>query len=711
MQELSLTVNDILTKDSKIVYLTGSGCSTYKPSCLVELKDFTKALLNFACDKHEVEKILELEDFKFENLIEILRHQIDKDLKIFDFFDLCDKPNPFHYFLAKKILEGNYVLTTNFDLLIERALLNSGVTKENVSLAITEKDFEKFQDLCKQDKNKDHLLCKLLGSTKNLITNENTKQYFTSLLNKIGGFKDNASILEIESSKRNLLENVLSNSTLIVLGFSAVKDNCIASILKNGIEVKKIAWINHVENQNGREKIYEILNSDVKSSNDLNELDKYLFEIKRNTPNVQLFRVDVDSKKLVEGLIDPTLKISSDNFNIDLLTWLNEKIKISNEVKKFVVPHIIFFNFNRFDDALKTGEKALNILDRSKDVLDKLLVMNNIGWIYFSKGNFSEAINRFHEALLLAGETGDSKSQIIFLNNLGEIYEKVNDYQESLKYYYESLGIAEDTRDLTEKLRCINFIVDLHEKLDHYDEAIKWYDKAIKTAESLNDLSSKAIYLNNLAAIHYKKGDYPSAAEFFKQSEKIVSELHDDDKLAIHLNNIGVFYQNNKEYQKALEKFDEALYIDELSGNLKGKMWRLNKIGCVYQELKKYSDALMWFKMGLYTAKKLKDTVMIGAFYNAIGKTYFFEKNFNKAIIWFRKAQRKAIKTNDMLNKADYLNNIAGCYFMKQNYKEALKNAEESLQDLRLLGLGASYKANNLRSKIQEIKQRIVLSS
>ncbi len=711
MQELSLTVNDILTRDNKIVFLTGSGCSTYKPSCLVEIKDFMKTLLDFACDKHEVDKILELEDFKFEHLVEILRHQIDKDLKIFDFFDLCDKPNSFHYFLAKKILEGNFVLTTNFDLLIERALLNSGATKENVTLAITEKDFEKFQELCKQDKNKNHLLCKLIGSTKNLITNENTKQYLASIINKIGGFKDNASILEIEGSKKVLLENVLSNSTLIVLGFSAVKDNCISSMLKNGINVNKIVWFNHIENQNGREKIYEILDRDIKASNGLSDLDKYLVQIKSHSPQIQLFRVDVNAKTLIEGLLDPTIKIGVENFNIDLLNWLNEKIKIPNDVKKFVIPHIIYFNFNRYDDALKTGEKALTILDRSKDVLDKLLVMNNIGWIYFSKGNYSEAINRFHEALLIAGEMGDSKSQIIFLNNLGEIYEKVNDYQEALKYYDQSLGIAEDTGDLTEKLRCINFIVDIHEKLEHNDEAIKWYDKAIKIAESLNDLSSKAIYLNNLAAIHYKKGDYPSAAEFFKASEKIVSELNDNEKLAIHLNNIGVFYQNNKEYQKALEKFDEALYIDELSGNLKGKMWRLNKIGCVYQELKKYSEALMWFKMGLYTSKKLKDIVMIGAFYNAIGKTYFFEKNFTKAIVWFRKALRKAIKANDLLNKADYLNNIAGCYFMKQNYKEALKNAEESLQDLRLLGFGSSYKANNLRSKIQEIKQRIVLSS
>ena len=74
---------------------------------------------------------------RFESLVEILRDNIDEDLKLIDFYGECDKPNLQHFFLASMILKGHFVMTTNFDFLIELALLQMNVPREQIKVIMT----------------------------------------------------------------------------------------------------------------------------------------------------------------------------------------------------------------------------------------------------------------------------------------------------------------------------------------------------------------------------------------------------------------------------------------------------------------------------------------------------------------------------------------------------------------------------------------------
>ena len=121
----NLTIKDILAEEPKLTFLVGAGCSMDAPSCLPAGYPMMEAIVKYTCAESEVKKILEMEELRFEALVEIVRDALDPNLKIIDFYGLCDKPNVQHFFLAEMIKKGKFVITTNFDFLIEHALLQS----------------------------------------------------------------------------------------------------------------------------------------------------------------------------------------------------------------------------------------------------------------------------------------------------------------------------------------------------------------------------------------------------------------------------------------------------------------------------------------------------------------------------------------------------------------------------------------------------------
>ena len=155
MDLTNLTIKDLINPDAKLTFLVGAGCSVDSPSNLPAGKTMMEALIRYTCAESEIDKLLgkveleeggKLEGLRFEQLIEIVRNQLDPELRIIDFYGLCDKPNIQHFFLANMIKRGNFVITTNFDFLIEYALQQLGIPNESIIPVITREDFIEFQD-------------------------------------------------------------------------------------------------------------------------------------------------------------------------------------------------------------------------------------------------------------------------------------------------------------------------------------------------------------------------------------------------------------------------------------------------------------------------------------------------------------------------------------------------------------------------------------
>ncbi len=707
MLELEKFLTEIFGKEEKLVFLIGSGCSTDAPSSLADGRAVVESIINYICAESEIEQLLELKDLKFETLTEILYNQLDPELKVLDYFGLCEKPNFQHFFLADMIKRGNLILTTNFDSLIEHALIQSNINKNSIFPIINEQDYQKYTEIQQIFDKGLFPVIKLHGSIKNIISGKNIKKYLISLVDRIGSKMSEVSLFQIEPYKQTLIEKVLKDKIIIIMGYSGLNDFDILPILKEINSFKKIIWINHINHIEEQKQIIKINKINEISTINGDRLDHILIDLKKFNQNIEIIRINANTTRILKLLSNISPKIDSESFNIKILEWLKKNLLPPNSLKKYLIPHIIYFNFNRFEESYKCGIRALEQISDTNDVNDKVLILNNLGWINYTKGNFFDALEQFEEALKISIELGNESQQAIYYNNLGEIHEKIMNYPEALLNYRNAILAADNSSEFVEKQRALNSIIEIFENVHNFPKALESYDDAIKVAEIIDDFETKAIYLNNIATIYCNQEEYPQALELFQNAGNILRDLDDKIGLAINFNNIGVLHQKCGYFSKAIENFDSALKIDEKSGNLLGMARSLYKIGGVYFQHEEYNEAIDYYKKAIEQIIKSDDKILLPNIYNDLGKAYYHIKKFHEALDAFFEGLHMVEKQDNLLMKPDLLNNLANCYYMQLNYEEFIRYAKDAHQCLKLLGLGRSLKATSLKKRILRIENQL----
>ena len=184
IKKSNLNINELISEEEKLTFLVGAGASVESHSQLPAASEMIKALIKFSCSKSEIDKILKIQDLPFEILAGIILESLD-DVKFLDFYQESDKPNLEHFVLAEMIKKGHFIITTNFDFLLEYALLQSDIPKKKIIPVITEKDYERFSDPEKLYRSGKFPIYKIHGSPKNIITGEDTKKSFINTLKLI----------------------------------------------------------------------------------------------------------------------------------------------------------------------------------------------------------------------------------------------------------------------------------------------------------------------------------------------------------------------------------------------------------------------------------------------------------------------------------------------------------------------------------------------
>ena len=367
MKFTNLIIKDLFTDGTKLTFLVGAGCSVDPPSCLPAGHPMMKAMINYTCAASEREKILELKELRFEQLVEIIRDSLDPELKIIDYYGQCDKPNLQHFFLAGMIKKGHFVMTTNFDFLIEYALLQSGVPKNEIIPIITEQDFESYNNPNELLNEGKKTIYKIHGSTKNVITGLDTRDSLVATIQALGSGKEDENVFQVEPFKRPLFDNISSNRTFIIIGYSGSDDFDIVPTLKVLKNLKNIIWINYIQDDGGIEKIYEINDTDFEKTKNSDKVNQILFDISRMHNANHVYRVDANTRNLISRITDIKLNPSPEPFSITPMDWLEDNIKQSSQILQYYIPFKIYYDFDRYKDAMRCIKKIFHIAEKSGD--------------------------------------------------------------------------------------------------------------------------------------------------------------------------------------------------------------------------------------------------------------------------------------------------------------------------------------------------------
>ncbi|MFX0075574.1 MAG: tetratricopeptide repeat protein [Candidatus Hermodarchaeota archaeon] len=697
MKALRKNLKDLIDEDGKLTFLAGAGISIDPPSCLPAGSAMIKRLVEYFCAKSSIDLILNINELRFEQLVQIISDVIDPELKVIKYYSKCTKPNINHFFLAEMIMKGQVVITTNFDNLIEHSLIQLNKSMKNVVPVITKEDFMKYNDpeiLYKQNK---YPIYKVHGSYKNIVENQSTRESLITTIKSLISNRKGVNLFQIEPKKKNFFEKVSINHSLIIMGYSGSDDFDILPTLKILKGLNQIIWINHINDDNGNETIYEI---NKYTSRNLNKIDNILYEISLMKNVNKIYRVDGNTSRIVKSLISIKTELCKENFELNPITFFKKNIKKPDQFHKKLISYKIFNNFNLYENAEKCLKDIIEISEEDEHLKWKSLALTYLGEIYRKRSNYNQALKLYKLSLNLCNRLNYIEGKATLFNNIGVVEKLMGNYNNAIRYYKEALKIYKNLDNDLGIAGCNSNIGSIYQSQGMYERAIKRFEKTLELSIKIGDSNSRIASMINLADSYNSQGRYKIALKYLEQTLKLCDLLSNLPGKSTCLNNLSQIYRLIGEVQMAIEMQMKALKINKILGDKLKKATYLCNIGSLYSDIGETQKALKFNKEALSISERINDMKIRSNCLNNIGLNYEQMGDYKNAMEFYEKALKISELRGDLPKKALNLINIGGIYKLMHSYDIALRYCRNALkiskqiESLEIL----SYSLNNIGS-------------
>ncbi|MFX0091495.1 MAG: tetratricopeptide repeat protein [Candidatus Hodarchaeota archaeon] len=693
-----ITLETLFRTEGKFCFLAGSGISVDPPSNLPTGYQFTQAVLERLIPLQRRTEIINLtnpnrrgmrnsNDFlRFEQLIEYLQRWFDPQLRILKCFAECQTPNLNHLFLAQMILGGHTVFTTNFDNLIEYALMEVGIPRKKVYPAIIEEDW------ISRPKSKQYRVYKPHGSLIDAHSGKGIRESFERTLAKIEKFR--GEIFQLEHWKRDVLQSVLQDRDLVILGYCGVGDFDILPSLWNIRSDKRVIWINHDSRLSPTHTQIEVLKSSFSPSfgSHLDPVDQHLraFAQYKTRSASELIHIRVNTNQLLRWLwtqliqtplpggslmsskegafsLDEDIflteaeqwlltgKIFADlNFPAESMQAYQNVLRYSLDSKNQKYQQISLHAVGKllqsqelFKEALETYEQALTRADQMKDRQEKLELLIAISDLLQDQGFFEKALETYNQALAIAKQLNNVRERAVILNKIGQVFYCQKNLEESLKKYQQALALYKRQKDPLGQAHTLNNLGNLFYSQKRSDEALSAYQQSLTIADQLGDLRSKIRQISNISQLLYTQNRLNEALKYYQKGLLIAEQLGDPlEKIRI-LNSMGKVFHRQANSDEALNYFQQALSIAEDAKILWGKAWSLNSMGWLLHSQNRREMALRYYHDAFDIFSKLGSHLEKAWVLNNTGELFCSQGHNQEALKLFRQALIIATQLND----------------------------------------------------------------
>ncbi len=688
-KEFKEDIESLFTPKRNYTFLVGAGISMDPPSNMPSARQIVQSLLELCAPPEEIENLLSLEMLRFELVVEKIQDIFDQELQFLNYLEYITEPNLTHLFLSNAITRGNYVVTTNFDYLIENALLRvlNKNCHQDIIPVISKEDYIIYQEPKTLITSNKYPLYKIHGSKRNIITNRDTRESLITTLSALGKDRGEGETFAIEPYKKSAIFNLMNNRTLVVMGYSGSDDFDIGPTLREIPFLNRLVWIEH-----SLESQPKIINFRKKEKLALKDISSHLGELlgdicSRSDFEVILIRTNTKNfiQKKLWNIFLPYLPLSEINlFDSEkeipnFKEWINSLYKDIPVTHKYKLASQLFYYLKDLDATKRCSERGIANAEEINDSSSKSYFFNMLGMIEQIKGNYKKALQYYENGLLIDESLRDIAGRATDFNNIGSIYLTLGEYDKALEIYNQALEIVEKMEDLPSQISCKNNIGRVYEVKNEFDLALKYYGEALKLTEKVGDLNRKAALLNNIGMIYKAKNEFSISIDYYNEAYHISDLLGDLYGKIILLNNIGRNYDEFKDLDTALEKYNESLQIAEQLGDLPKKAGCLNNIGSIYLAQGKQNLALEKYQEALNIEERAGDPLMKIIYLNNIGMIYNNQKNYILAKEKFTEALHIANEIGDLSKKGLILTKIATIEMIHESYSNALEKYEEAV--------------------------------
>ncbi len=206
---------------------------------------------------------------------------------------------------------------------------------------------------------------------------------------------------------------------------------------------------------------------------------------------------------------------------------------------------------SQLDSGLYFFYRALQYINKEKEVTTVAHITNEIGIIMEQKGAYTSAVEHYYDALRIYEKLQDKKGITNEFLNIGLIHMYRKDYDKADSYFNKALEIAQKIAYAYGMGSALNNLGISRQEQHDYRAALLYFEQVLALDIKQGEESDIASTLNNIGAVYTGLENYNSALKYYYQSADIKMKINDYQGLANTYNNIGGALYKQKKYAKA----------------------------------------------------------------------------------------------------------------------------------------------------------------
>ena len=335
---------------------------------------------------------------------------------------------------------------------------------------------------------------------------------------------------------------------------------------------------------------------------------------------ISLYKEDFLKYKVPDTLANSLLILAKKAYKnhrfsiIDSLVQMADTLyaitKNKNRMSTLTMLCKIGYRQNNFDQAEKSGKKAVLIAKEYNDTIAYIDALSNLSNAYYNSGDLFKSVEIDFELAKIHEKCDDSLNLCISTLNIAKTYADLEDYDKAISTYKNALQIAIDIRDSISIADVYNDLGTVYFHLSQHNKAEKYLISAIEILDQIGDSIQTAISLLNYGDLLIHRGDFDQGFKRLNHSLEIITKINDHYLLTNVYTSIGNAYWDLGKYDLSEEYHKKALQQSIISNNIHHRKKILKSLYFMYEQAGNYNIAFYYIKE-YYTLKDSLENIEI----------------------------------------------------------------------------------------------------
>ena len=302
-----------------------------------------------------------------------------------------------------------------------------------------------------------------------------------------------------------------------------------------------------------------------------------------------------------------------------------------------------------------------------------------VGRLFENLADATRAEHYFQHALVTARSTDDVSLQAQSLADLGRIATSTGAYDTAVAYHSQSLGLAQEMKDTRGIASQLGNLGNAYHNLGRDQEAIDHHTQSLALAREIGDRSIEAHELGNLALSYRSRGEYARGAELHREAIRVHQLTGDKLGEGRQLGNLGLCLGRMRQYADAKTCHLQSLKVLQQLGNRRGVALELGNLGVVHAAMGEHKQGIAYLRQGLPIARAARDRLNEANLLGDLADTFVTSGHYRRAICLGMAALRIVEDVKHKREQAVHHATLAKAYLGVRDRSNSLRHAEIAL--------------------------------